>query len=158
MFSSRESSKSLLVFLDKESFMETRLENTAGLGRRAEVWVDEQLLVVCDGISVRGQRRPPGLLGDVRFTYVSEEGFRWEDACLGNPGRKKSLAPVREWSYIGYGQVVSIMPVVIDFGVLKMEDANWTNDNRLVGRFVQVKIDRLEISPEIVRDWPENAK
>jgi len=137
--------------------MEIRLENTEGLGRRAEVWANEHLFVVCDGISPRGRKCAPGLLSGVKFTYVTEEGFQWDVACTGNASRKKLLAPINDWSYVGYGQVVSIMPVVIDFGLLKMEDANWTNDNRLVGRFVQVKIDRLEISPAIVPDWPQEA-
>ena len=50
------------------------------------------------------------------------------------------------------------MPVVIDFGLLKMEDANWTGDERLIGRYVRVAIDRLEVSPAFAPDWPDEAK
>jgi hypothetical protein len=50
------------------------------------------------------------------------------------------------------------MPVVIDFGLLQMADANWTTDERLVGRFVRVAIDRLEISPALEQDWPSSGK
>ena len=39
------------------------------------------------------------------------------------------------------------MPVVIHFGLLRMEDPNWSTDEHLVGKFVRVPIDRLEIIP-----------
>jgi hypothetical protein len=65
---------------------------------------------------------------------------------------------VRKWAYVGLGRVVAIMPVLIDFGVLTMEDANWTNDESLVGRYVRVPIDRLEIVWASETDWPEDAR
>ena len=123
------------------------MEQTHGLGRQAEVWVDGHLLTVCDGVSRAGRRCPPGVLEAVKFTYVSDEGASWADALGGNPGCKKRLDPVRGWSYTGYGQIVSVMPVVIDFGLLQMEDANWATDEGFVGRFVKIPIDRLDIGP-----------
>jgi len=35
-----------------------------------------------------------------------------------------------------------------------MEDANWTTDERLVGQWVQVPIDRLDLSPAGESGWP----
>lgn len=134
--------------------MEIRLESTVGLGKTAEVWVDGTLLTVCDGISAAGKRHAPGLLEDVKFSYVSTESFTWADAAAGNRKRNKTLAQVRGWTYEGYGRVVSIMPVVIDFGVLTMEDGNWTSEETLVGQYVRVPIDRLEISPAHKSDFP----
>jgi hypothetical protein len=134
--------------------MDVRLESTEGLGRPAEVWVDEMLLTVCDNISEPGRRRAPGELEDVKFNYVSSEGFTWADAVAGNRKRTKVLVRVRNWTYEGYGRVVSIMPVVIDFGVLVMEDGNWCTDECLVGQWVKVPIDRLEISPAGEPGWP----
>ncbi len=52
---------------------------------------------------------------------------------------------------------VSIMPVVVDFGLLQMEDANWTTDETLVGKCVCIQIDRLEIVPAIAPDFPKEA-
>jgi len=138
--------------------MELRLEHTEGLGRIAEVWLDGHLLRVCDGISSADERAAPGIVPDPHLAYVAIEGFSWSSAVGGNPGRKKGLEHVRDWSYTGYGQVVSIMPVVIDFGIVRMEDANWTTDESLVGRFVRIPIDRLEIIPSPETDWSRDAQ
>ncbi len=136
--------------------MEVRMEITQGLGRRAEVWLDdEHLLTVCDGVSESGRRCAPGLLSGVHLGYMTVEGFSWDVAVKGNLSRKKKLEPDRGWSYVGYGQVKQVMPVVIDFGLLTMSDANWTTDESLVGRFVRIEIDRLELLPANEPDWPE---
>ncbi|MBS3734195.1 MAG: hypothetical protein KGY99_04640 [Phycisphaerae bacterium] len=121
------------------------MEHSEGLARRAEVWVDGHLLVVCDNISARERPVTPGPLESVRFTYVPAEGFSWSEAVRGNPSRRKRLDPVRDWSYVGYGRVMDIMPVAIDFGLLRMEDATWTDDESLTGRYVRIPIDRLEL-------------
>lgn len=125
--------------------MEVRMEHTEGLGRSAEVWADGHLLNVCDGVSTADRRVAPGVIEGVRFSYVSVEAFSWDQAVRENPGKKKHLEPLHGWSYVGWGQIAAIIPVIIDFGVLKMEDANWTSDNRLIGRHVKIQIDRLEI-------------
>jgi hypothetical protein len=39
-----------------------------------------------------------------------------------------------------------------------MEDANWTNDESLVGAYVRIPIDRLEIVWASETDWPEDAR
>ena len=134
------------------------MENTEGLGREAEVWLDGHSLRVCDSISRPQKPCPAGILRDAKFTYASMSGFSWEKALGSNPSNKKLLDPVRRWSYVGFGQIVSIMPVVIDFGLLQMEDANWSNDETLIGRFVKVPIDRLEISQAREPDWPEEMR
>lgn len=138
--------------------MEFRMEHTAGLGKEAQVWIDGELLTVCDNISSAGKKYPPGVLADARLTYVSNEAFLWEDAIAGNRACKKLLTPSKGWSYVGLGQIVSLMPTLIDFGQVQMEDANWTTDNSLVGKFVRIVIDRLEISPAATFDWPKNAR
>ena len=138
--------------------MDVRLESTDGLARRAEVWVDGTLLVVMDDYSLPGETLPPGPLDDVRFQYLTDEGVSWDAAAGGNRARRRLIEPVRDWRYVGYGRVVQIMPVVVDFGLLTMEDANWTNDERLVGRFVRIPIDRLSITRAAQPDWPEDAR
>ena len=134
--------------------MEVRLESTQGLGKLAEVWVDEQLLGVCDNISLGDSRQRPGVLEGVQFRYVSDEPIQWADALAGNRARKKMLQHVRGWTYLGYGQVASIMPTIIDFGTLIMTDPNWTTDDSLVNKYVLVQIDRLELIPSSKSDWP----
>jgi hypothetical protein len=135
--------------------LDIRLEHTDGLGRAAEVWIKGHLLKVCDGISPADNPCAPGLLEDVQFAYASVEGITWDQAVLGNTGRHRTLDPVNGWSYLGLGRVTQIMPVRVDFGIVEMEDANWTTDESLVGRFVRIPIDRLEIVPLAEPDWPD---
>ena len=134
------------------------MEHTEGLGRRAEVWLGGHLLTVCDAVSSADQPCPPGTLEDVRFTYVSEEGFTWETAIRRNPSRRVLLEPVRQWAYVGYGKILSVMPVMIDFGLLRMEDATWATDEHLVGRHVRIPIDRLELHRAVEDDWPAELR
>ena len=137
------------------SVSEIRMEQTQGLGRLAEVWFGGRLLEVCDSVSTAAVRQLPGVLDAAEFRYVSQQGFSLVEAIGENPSRRRELEHQRRWAYIGYGQITSIMPVVIDFGVLQMTDANWTTDESLVGQFVAVPIDRLEIVTRDVPDWPE---
>ena len=137
--------------------MDVRMEYTGGLGKEAEVWVQGSLLCVCDGVSRPGKPCPPGQLEDVKFSYLTEGGFAWSQAVRGNPGERRRLEPVRRWAYVGFGRVVQVMPVLVDFGLLTMEDANWTNDKELVGKYVRIPIDRLEISRAHRPDWPREA-
>ena len=138
--------------------MEVRLESTDGLARQAEVWVNGHLFVVMDEYSEPDDQATPGVLEDAKFVYLTDAAFTWGEAAAGNKARRKQIEPVRGWRYVGFGQVLQIMPVVIDFGLLQMEDANWTSDEMLVGRFVRVPIDRLSIRRAGEDDWPEDAR
>lgn len=137
---------------------EVRMEYTAGLGKTAEVWVDGALLTVCDGISEPEKRTPPGELERVMFRYTTDESVSWDQAIADNPGRHISLNQIAGWRYEGFGLVESVMPVVINFGGIRMEDPNWSTDENLVGKYVCVPIDRLEIVPRVKPDWPDEMK
>jgi hypothetical protein len=138
--------------------MEVRLETTDGLARRAEVWVGGTLLIVMDEYSRPDEQLTPGPMEDVKFTYVTDGALSWDQAARANPAERKLLEPVRGWRYVGFGRVTQIMPVVIDFGLLVMEDANWTNDEKLIGRYVSVPIDRLCITRACDDDWPDELR
>ncbi|MFP4105301.1 MAG: hypothetical protein ACLFVU_04335 [Phycisphaerae bacterium] len=138
--------------------MDVRMEYTEGFGKKAEVWVGGDLLTVCDNISPKGTRTPPGPLEDVAFSYVTHEAFTWEEAVKANPMHKRLIEPVRDWSYVGFGRILQVQPVLIDFGILQMEDSNWTTDEDLVGAYVGVNLDRLEIHPAKELDWPEHMR
>jgi len=137
--------------------MEVRLETTDGFAHPAEVWVDGSLLIVMDEYSRPGETLTPGILEDVEFAYLSDEGLSWDEAVGANRAKRKRIEHVRGWQYVGYGRVVQIMPVMIDFGLVVMEDANWTNDEGLVGQFVCVPIDRLTIRRRGQDDWLERS-
>ncbi|MDP7163483.1 MAG: hypothetical protein QF792_08330 [Phycisphaerae bacterium] len=126
--------------------LDVRMEHTEGVARQADVWVDGRLLTVCDSISSPACRCAPGPLEGVKFFYPSLEGFSWTRAVGGNRDGKYRLEHIRHWSYVGYGRVVGIMPVLINFGLLTMEDPNWSDQESLIGKYVKVPIDCLEIT------------
>jgi len=138
--------------------VEVRLESTDGPGGQAEVWVDGTLLAVMDEYSSDGDIAQPGLLPDAGFVYMTEESFTWGQAVAANRAERQLLEPVRGWRYVGFGRVAQIMPVAIDFGLLQMEDANWTSDEGLVGKFVRVPIDRLSLMRREEDRWPEELR
>ena len=70
----------------------------------------------------------------------------WEDMFNGNPDRKKELLKTGDWSYVGYGQITSVAPVVADFGDFTFEIGDFTTDQRCVGEFIYVIVDRLDLS------------
>ena len=138
--------------------MEVRMEHTEGFARKAEVLVDDESLIVCDGVSTPARRCGPGVIENVKFSYPSLEGFQWSQAVRENPSNKVLLEHVSGWSYIGFGRVVSIMPVTIDFGMLELEDPNWSDDKNLAGKYVKVSIDRLDLNVDDGKHWPEGLK
>jgi len=138
--------------------MEVRMEHTEGFARKAEVLVDGESLIVCDGVSTPARRCAPGVIESVKFSYPSLEGFQWSRAVRENPSHKIRLEHVRGWSYVGFGRVVSIMPVTIYFGMLELEDPNWSDDENLTGKYVKVPIDRLDLSVDDGKQWPKELK
>ena len=134
------------------------MEHTEGFARKAEVLLDDESLIVCDGVSAPACRCAPGVIENVKFSYPSLEGFQWSRAVRENPSHKVRLEHVSGWSYVGFGRVVSIMPVTIDFGMLELEDPNWSDDKNLAGKYVKVSIDRLDLSVDDGKHWPEGLK
>ena len=137
---------------------ELRMERTAGLAREADVWLGGTLLTVCDGVSTAARKTRPGPIEQVAFRIHRDEGMDWADAVAANPSHRMILESENSWRYIGFGRIEQVMPVRIDFGILTLEDPTWSTDENLVGTYVAVSIDRLELIPEADADWPEEMK
>lgn len=69
----------------------------------------------------------------------------WEERFSRNQERKQCLIKTGEWSYDGYGKIISINPVIADFGNINLDLGKFTHDNRVIGEFVYEKIIRLDI-------------
>ena len=138
--------------------MEVRMEHTEGFARKAEVLLDNESLIVCDGVSTPEMRCGPGVIGNVKFSYPSLEGFQWSQAIKDNPSNRVRLEHIRGWSYMGFGRVLSIMPVTIDYGMIQLEDPNWSDDEALAGKYVKVMIDRLDLNIDDGKQWPEELR
>ncbi len=91
---------------------------------------------------------PPSVvdLGSPVFDILCVADQNWNEMFQGNPDEKQELVATGDWSYDGYGKIVSISPVVIDFGDFSFEIGDFTSDVRCVGEFVYIVIDRLDLS------------
>lgn len=73
-----------------------------------------------------------GEYADVEFSAI-EAAHEWEERFGKNTDNRKCLTRLDGWSYAGYGVVVSINPVVADFGDIRLDLGNWTNDKKIIG-------------------------
>lgn len=94
-----------------------------------------------------GEEYEPGQNVEIEFDHL-ESPLEWD--VIFNENKDKELriekAENSEWSYYGYGRIISINPVTADFGDIKLELGDWTNDPKVVGEYIYWKIDRLDIS------------
>ena len=124
--------------------MEVEVLKTDGYGLLAEVRVGDQILGVMDDFSMipaEYMRKT-----EPEFSYLGLEEYSWEQRFSGNPHHDKKLVRTGDWSYDAYGQIVSIKPVVADFGLVTLEIGDFTNDERCIGEWIVEWIDRLELT------------
>ena len=121
-----------------------RFLRTEGPYLEAVFYVEGQTLRVMDEFSVDARNVPtPGELVDFEFAPELSRDESWEEIFSTNSGQKIGLDNVEGWRYHAYGQIVSINPVVVNCGVLSIEDAFHTNDPRVIGEFVRLTISCL---------------
>ena len=97
-----------------------------------------------------------GAIIDVEFHHL-EGQTAWHERFSNNAERKKCLIQTDQWSYDGFGQIVSIRPVIADFGALSLALGDWTHDERVVGEYIFWRIARLDIFPREEPD-PQDGK
>ena len=81
----------------------------------------------------------------VKFSCL-EYPLTWENIFSGNKSKQLTLEADKNFcSYAAYGKIISINPVIADFGDIKMEIGDWTHDQKVIGEYIYFKIDRLDI-------------
>ena len=85
---------------------------------------------------------------DVIFSHIAGGPNSWEKIFSKNEQKEKKLISTNEWSYEGYGEIISINPIKADFGDIVLELGEWSNDERIIGEFIYWEISRLDILPE----------
>ena len=81
----------------------------------------------------------------VEFLSLDSEDFGWDEMFSKNSEEERKLVQTGEWSYVGFGQIISIHPTIIDFGAIDLEVEDFSNDLRMVGEYIYWEIDRLDI-------------
>ena len=88
-----------------------------------------------------------GEVVDIDFSYI-EGDVPWEDRFSKNKDKRKCLIHKWNWAYDGFGQIVSINPVIADFGEIRLDIGNITNDSRVIGEYIYERIEQLNIFPK----------
>ena len=95
-----------------------------------------------------GEDFTPGQVVTVEFGHLDlDDEFDWDATFNQNEYKECKLIPRdnNEWSYTGYGKIIAINPVVADFGDIKLDLGDWTNDLKVIGQYISWEIQRLEI-------------
>ena len=89
------------------------------------------------------------LEGESASVEFDQLNYPLEWDVIFNENKQKELridkAEDSDWSYYGYGKITAIDPIVADFGDIKLELGNWTNDPKVIGEFIYWKIERFDI-------------
>lgn len=82
---------------------------------------------------------------EVTFDHLD---FPLEWDIIFNENKDQQLRLVKasdDAAYLGYGRIKSVNPIIADFGDLKLDIGNWTQDERVIGEYIYWKIERLEV-------------
>lgn len=115
---------------------------TEGAYLEAVIEVDGQRLHVMDEFG--GAQLAAGTQFRAELWPVASELDDWDAIFGANPGREKRLLRLDGWRYLALGVVIQVDPVVCDCGLLLVEDAFRTRDERCVGAYVGVTLARLD--------------
>lgn len=126
--------------------MNVALLRTEGYGRAAEIEVDGSRLTVVDGISRAEAPASPGPIENPKFDVVFVVPGSWRRAIEANPDGERKLEPQWGWRYLGFGRVVALDPVRLDFGALVLELSLPPAEDRKVGDSVCLAIDRIRLA------------
>lgn len=98
--------------------MRARLISTDGEYLEARIDIDGTVLHVMDEFS-------PAECGDVldiELIPMLDEHESNNDILDGNPDRKRGLERIESWSYRAFGIICSLSPVIVDCGLVQLED------------------------------------
>jgi hypothetical protein len=71
------------------------------------------------------------------------------EAFSGNSECVKRLVHKSNWSYDGYGQIISINPTIVDFGEISLKVGLQELTKEDIGRYIYWAIDRLDIDTDV---------
>jgi hypothetical protein len=122
-----------------------RLISTEGPYLEAKIEVEGVCLHVMDAFSDEKNSLRAGAEIEIEFSPCLSDEESWEDIFSGSSGEKIGFEHLGGWAYRAFGKILSINPVFVDCGLIKVEDVVQTNDDRVIGEFVAFTISRLDV-------------
>jgi hypothetical protein len=87
-----------------------------------------------------------GEQANVQFSAL-DYPVSWDAIFSENKEQKLALETAsKECVYYAYGRILSLNPIVVDFGDIKLSIGDWTHDERVIGEYIYWKIDRLDLT------------
>ena len=124
--------------------MKATLIETEGYGLKAVIEIDGRRLNVMDDISLPGKSAESGTEFDIELSPMCLGDQTWDEMFKGNPEKKMDIEPLNGWKYMAFGKIAQINPVIVDCGILKLRDVIHTHDERCIGKYVAININRLD--------------
>jgi hypothetical protein len=117
--------------------------STEGEYLEAIVEVSGERLHVMDAFG--GSSMAPGQRIEIELEELVLDSYEGVDIFRSNPEKRKGLLRLGGWSYLAFGQIVAVNPVVCDCGLIQVDDEPIrTLDPRCIGEYVAFKIYRLD--------------
>ena len=93
------------------------------------------------------------ILGVDAFYYLEHYG-EFEDLFAGNPKKEKTIEQLSEWDCYLKGQIVDVEghDLKLDCGGVVIDICNVSSDKRVIGWWIGVRVERLEVEFRIERD------
>ena len=118
--------------------------STEGPWLEAVIEVDGHRFTIMDEFSLDAETCPKaGEQIELEFSTLLLEDEPWKAIFAANPSRRVGLDHLGGWRYRAFGRVISIEPVVVDCGLLRIEDVVHTHDSRVIGEYVAFTVSRL---------------
>lgn len=114
---------------------------TEGDWLKAEIEVDGFRLLVMDEFG--GEILKSGQQVEIELAAESNDDDTWDGIFKRNPDKKKCLQHLSGWSYAAFGKIISVSPVVCDCGIVEIEGAIDTHDERCIGEYIGFTVSRL---------------
>jgi len=129
-----------------------RLISTEGPWLEAVIEIDGRRLTVMDEFSHVGPDASPepGDEIEIEFSSLLLEDEPWDAIFTANPRRRVGVDHLDGWRYRAFGRVISIEPVIVDCGLLRIADVVQTRDPRVIGEYVAFTISRLGGHPRAI--------
>jgi hypothetical protein len=126
--------------------MDITLISTDGYALEAKINFGGRVFTVMDVFSPCESSAQPGHIFDAEISCMDIVSKSWEEMFSSNPDCIKDLVQIESWDYRGFGQIVEVNPMKIDFGVLVLEGGPSTHDTRCIGEYVGCTVERLQLS------------
>ncbi len=130
--------------------MKVDVLKTQGRNSLAEIKINNQILFVMDNFSDFEKEKEfeenEYIIENPEFGYLSlNDDLTWDEMFSINKNHESKLEHKSFWAYNAYGRILSINPIMVEVGPIKLEIGDFIEDERYIGKYIFFIIERLEM-------------